>query len=655
MMNSQEKRPSEPELSIVVPVYYNEDTLLPLYCDLKEKVLDRASFECEIILVDDGSRDKSWAAVRELCALDSRVRGFRLSRNFGSHAAILCGLNMSRGRCAVVKAADLQEPSELIFEMYEMWRRGNNVVLAVRQGRADGSLFTRLYYRMTRDLALPTMPLAGFDVYLVDRAVIKVLGGMNERNSALTGQILWSGFKTAYVYYERLERTAGKSRWTLKKKIRLVADTLFSFTTVPISFVSIIGALACFGSLAWALYVLINKLVGNIPVEGYTTLFIFQLFSFGIIMLTLGILGGYLWRSFDASRERPVYIVEDEAASAEESDKNGEAPALSQSLEIIADDEPLKADDGALSDENETRDAGETEASEELPVSPPAFERLSPSFEEGESDGGGEGIAAEGDEKEPPRPELSGLSFSLESEDLLSFEEEPGGEAAGESGGEELSSGKNTGRTSRPAASRLRLGTLLKGLLARGFAGARRRYTEVSPSGEAESETGLSPETGEKGRLETLEPYDDMPHAKEPGALLAQSQSSPGPSGLHLEILNTNETQENGLGSEPEFEQDEANKNPLEIESDLSRPYFSENTASHIELLETQTDSRSPERGQSVPAGRAARLSENRSAAASRQEKRIRKRDKEHMRALLRSTPADKLIITAKIKEKNEV
>ena len=156
------------------------------------------------------------------------------------------------------------------------------------------------------------MPKGGFDVYLLDRKVIKVLLALDEKNSALTGQILWSGFKTDVVYYTRLARTIGSSKWTLKKKIRLVKDTLFSFSTVPVTIVETIGMISFIGSLIWALVVIICKICGAIAVSGWTMLFIFNLFSFGVIMLTLGILGEYLWRSFDASRKRPPYIVEEE-------------------------------------------------------------------------------------------------------------------------------------------------------------------------------------------------------------------------------------------------------------------------------------------------------------------------------------------------------
>lgn len=128
----------------------------------------------------------------------------------------------------------------------------------------------------------------------------------------MTGQILWSGFKTSKVYYTRLEREIGTSKWTLRKKIRLVSDTLFSFSTLPITVVSLIGTFSFVASLIWAVVVFAMKLMGRIYVSGWTTLVIFNLFSFGVIMLTLGILGGYLWRTFDASRNRPPYIIEEE-------------------------------------------------------------------------------------------------------------------------------------------------------------------------------------------------------------------------------------------------------------------------------------------------------------------------------------------------------
>ena len=300
------------KVSIVIPIYYNEKNLEPLYEDLKEKVLNK--IEYELVMVNDGSKDKSYEIMQKLAEKDHNIKCYSLSRNFGSHAAMLCGLEHCTGDCAVIKAADLQEPSELILQMVQRWEEGYNVVIAAREGRQEGRkqvLFANMYYSLVRKTAFPNMPEQGFDIFLIDRKVIEVISRLDEKNSALTGQILWSGFKTDIVYYERLARQIGESKWTLKKKIRLVSDTLFSFSTLPVTIVSTIGVIAFFGSLIWTLVVLIIKLCGYIDVSGWTSLFIFNLFSFGVIMLTLGILGNYLWRTFDASRNRPPYIIEE--------------------------------------------------------------------------------------------------------------------------------------------------------------------------------------------------------------------------------------------------------------------------------------------------------------------------------------------------------
>lgn len=301
-------------MSIVIPVYYNEDNLMPLYEDLKKKFIDVIDYEYELVFVNDGSKDKSWDVLKQIAETDSNIRIYSLSRNFGSHAAILCGLAHCTGDCAVVKAADLQEPTELLIQMVEKWKAGYNVVLATREAREESKkqiFFANAYYNIVRKLALPDMPQNGFDIYLVDRKVINVLMNLDEKNSALTGQILWSGFKTATIPYVRLAREIGTSKWTLRKKLGLVSNTLFSFSRVPIHVVSGVGIISFFIAIIWAIVEIVAKLAGKIEVSGFTTLMIIQLLSFGIIMSTLGILGSYLWRTFDASRNRPPYIVED--------------------------------------------------------------------------------------------------------------------------------------------------------------------------------------------------------------------------------------------------------------------------------------------------------------------------------------------------------
>ena len=306
------------KVSLIIPVYRNEDNLRPLYADLEEKFIKQIDFDYEIIMVNDGSCDNSYEVMRELADKNPHIKIFSLSRNFGSHAACLCGMSHSTGDCAIIKAADLQEPTELLLEMIDSWNSGNNVVLACREGREESKAqtgFANLYYWLVRKTSLPTMPPSGFDVYLLDRKVINVIDNLDEKNSAVTGQILWSGFKTGVVHYTRKARDIGESGWTLKKKIRLVSDTLFSFSTLPIRLLEAVGAVSFAAALIWAIVVLISKLSGNIPVTGFTTLIIFNLFSFGVIMISMGILGEYLWRTFDASRNRPPYIIEEEYSS----------------------------------------------------------------------------------------------------------------------------------------------------------------------------------------------------------------------------------------------------------------------------------------------------------------------------------------------------
>ena len=309
-------------LSIIIPVYYNHDNLRPLYADLQEKVLPSLE-DYEIVMVDDGSKDDSWSVMQEIAGMDSHVVLLRLSRNFGSHAAILAGLDACTGDCAVIKAADLQEPSELLLEMHEKWREGNKVVLAVRADREDSWMqkaFANAYYRMVQKYALSNMPDHGFDIYLIDRQVIELLKLLDEKNSALTLQILWTGFKSAQVSYVRRTREIGTSKWTLSKKIKLVIDSMVSFSFAPIRLVSYVGIIAFIVSIIWAIVVIVSRLHGSIPVPGYTTLAILILFSSGCIMLTLGIIGEYLWRAVDNSRNRPVYIVEEKKSSEKQQD-----------------------------------------------------------------------------------------------------------------------------------------------------------------------------------------------------------------------------------------------------------------------------------------------------------------------------------------------
>lgn len=284
------------KLSIVIPVYFNEENLLELYTDIKERVLGelpKYNLDYELIFVDDGSKDKSYEIMKNLAKIDEKIILIKLSRNFGEHSAILAGLSKSTGDFAVRKAADLQEPSTLIIDMVKKYNEGNKVVLATREDRQEPFIqkaLSSLYAFMMRKFALPNMPKGGFDSFLIDRDVIDVIVDMKEKNTSLMSQILWSGFKTDTVPYTRLKREKGKSKWTFSKKIKLTIDSLLGFSYIPIRLISIIGLLFSLTSFVGLLIVLYRKIVGAIDVEGYTSLLILMLFGFGIVMFSLGIL-----------------------------------------------------------------------------------------------------------------------------------------------------------------------------------------------------------------------------------------------------------------------------------------------------------------------------------------------------------------------------
>ncbi|MCD7738343.1 MAG: glycosyltransferase family 2 protein [Lachnospiraceae bacterium] len=301
------------KISIIVPVYYNSDTLMLLYEDMKAKILEQLG-DYELVFVDDGSGDNSWEIMNQIRKMDSHVQCVKLSRNFGEHAALLAGLNVCTGDCAVTKQADLQEDSEIILEMYESWKKGNKVVLAVREERDENPVkifFANMYYSIVRKTINKNMPKGGCDCYLLDRQVIGVLQLLNEKNSSLTLQVLWAGFQTDYVYIHRRDREIGKSRWTFSKKFKLVLDSMMSFSYFPIRMMSFVGILFNVLAVILLINVLVEKFTVGTPIAGWSSLMCVVLISAGLILLMLGILGEYVWRALDAARTRPPFIIDE--------------------------------------------------------------------------------------------------------------------------------------------------------------------------------------------------------------------------------------------------------------------------------------------------------------------------------------------------------
>lgn len=314
------KRGFMKKVSIIIPVYFNEQNLYPLYQDLKEKALEKLPCDYEIIFVDDGSKDGSYRVMQELKQQDAKIRTVRLSRNFGEHAALLAGLSVCSGDCALRKAADLQEPSEMILEMLEKYEQGNKVVLAVREGREESAAqkaLSSLYTNTIRKYALKNMPKGGLDSFLIDRQIIDLIVNMNENNAPITELILWSGFSSANVYYMRKKREVGTSGWTFSKKIKMTMDSLLGFSYIPIRCILAVGVVSFAAAVVWGIVLLLFALFGNV-IEPYIVLAFLLVLVLGIVMLSMGILGEYLWRTFDAARKRPVFIIDEADGSKDD-------------------------------------------------------------------------------------------------------------------------------------------------------------------------------------------------------------------------------------------------------------------------------------------------------------------------------------------------
>lgn len=300
-------------LAVVVPVYFNAGTLGELHRRIDEAVSSIPGAPAlEFLFVDDGSGDSSRDVLRSLAASDERVGTVFLSRNFGSFTAIRAGLDHVDADCVAIISADLQDPPELLAEMFLRWREGEETVMAVRASRSDpwaSRLMSRASYSLLRKLALPELPPGGFDFVLVDRRVHHALRQVGETNTSLLGLILWVGFRQCSVPYHRGERGDGSSRWTFWKKFKYLVDSLLAFSYVPIRAMSTAGVLVALVGFSYALLLVVLKLTRGFDVPGWTGLMVVVLILSGFQFLALGIIGEYLWRTLDESRRRPLYLV----------------------------------------------------------------------------------------------------------------------------------------------------------------------------------------------------------------------------------------------------------------------------------------------------------------------------------------------------------
>jgi len=301
-----------PEFSVVIPVYNEEENLSVLYNRLSKVIEKLGTYE--IILVDDGSADRSWPIIRELHEKDERVKGVSFSRNFGHHIAITAGLDHAQGRTIVLMDGDLQDPPEEILKLWEKLNEGYDLVYGIRKIKRD-SLIKRLnsflFWWFLNKLSGIDIPRNQTLLRIFDKKILDILKNMRERARFIHGMIAWTGFRIALQEVEHAPRERGVSKYNTIKLFRLAFNAITSFSTVPLRLATYLGLLSAGVGLCYGFYFLYKKIFLGIPVLGYASIIVAVLFVGGVQLLILGIIGEYLGRVYQEVQARPIYILRD--------------------------------------------------------------------------------------------------------------------------------------------------------------------------------------------------------------------------------------------------------------------------------------------------------------------------------------------------------
>lgn len=302
-----------PTLSVVIPIFNEEETLEVLYGRLSAALIALGE-SFEVIFVNDGSRDRSEILLRDFCSRDPRFKSIHFSRNFGHQTAITCGYDHAIGDAVVAMDGDLQDPPEVLAGLLARWREGYEVVYAIRQKRKEGLIKRSAYkgfYWLLRKVSYLEIPLDSGDFSLIDRRVIEILKSMPERNRFVRGLRTWAGFRQIGFEYAREARFAGESKYNLARLMKLAFDGLVSYSYVPLRLVSNVGLLVSATALGYMVYLLVGRIFGGTPIEGWTSTVVIVLFLGGIQLLSLGVIGEYVGRIFEEVKQRPHYVVRD--------------------------------------------------------------------------------------------------------------------------------------------------------------------------------------------------------------------------------------------------------------------------------------------------------------------------------------------------------
>ncbi|MBQ3553634.1 MAG: glycosyltransferase family 2 protein [Clostridia bacterium] len=307
--------------SVVVPVYNEESVVEECYRQLKE-VMDATNEPYELIFVNDGSRDATADIVGNLCANDECVKLINFSRNFGHQTAITAGMDFSTGQAVVVIDADLQDPPAVILQMIEKWKEGYDVVYGKREKRKGESLFkkatAKMFYRLLAAMTSVDIPVDAGDFRLIDRKVCDVMSRLTEKNRYVRGLVSWTGFRQTAVSYVREERFAGETKYPLRKMLRFAMDGITTFSYKPLKISTYIGFILAFFSFVYLIVVLCLRLFTDVTVAGWASILAVLLISNGVVLMMLGIIGEYIGRIYDETKNRPLYIVRETIGFSED-------------------------------------------------------------------------------------------------------------------------------------------------------------------------------------------------------------------------------------------------------------------------------------------------------------------------------------------------
>ncbi len=306
---------TRPLLSIIVPMY-NEASNIEVFYSRAQSVLDQTGMDWEMICVNDGSKDNTLEILSRLHERDPQVKVIDLSRNFGKESALTAGLDYASGDAAIPMDADLQDPPELIFDLIEKWLEGYEIVNAVRIAREGETWLKRCtafaFYRLINRMVRFNLPRDTGDFRLLSRPVLDALKGLNERRRFMKGLFAWVGFHSTNVYYRRESRYSGTSKWGYWKLWNFALEGITSFTQAPLQFATYLGLLVATGSFLYGLFVVIRTLFMGSHVPGYPSLMTVILFLGGVQLMAMGIIGEYVGRIYEESKERPVYLVREQ-------------------------------------------------------------------------------------------------------------------------------------------------------------------------------------------------------------------------------------------------------------------------------------------------------------------------------------------------------